>query len=230
MLLGHFGVGFGAKAAAPRTSLGTLVLAAQLPDLLSPTFFLLGLERVSLRPGITRVTPLDFEWYPFSHSLVLVAGWAALFGLVYWTARRYRAGALAVAACVLSHWLLDLVVHRPDLPLTPTGATKVGLGLWSSLPATIVLELLLLAAGILVYVRNTRAIDRFGRYGLWGLVGFLAATYIGILFGPPPPSVRAIAWAGQAQWLIVAFAYFLDRHRRSASSMTEGSPNGRLLR
>ncbi len=220
MFVGHFGVGFGAKAAAPRASLGTLFLASQLVDLLWATFLLLGLESVRIRPGITRVTPLDFESYPLSHSLLLVAGWAVLFGLVYGLFRRYPAGAFVTAGCVVSHWLLDLVVHRPDLPLTPAGTVKVGLGLWSSLPGTLAVEFLLLAGGAALYARSTRATDRFGRYGFWGLVGFLAAAYASNLMSPAPPSVAAIAWAGQAQWLIVLFAYALDRHRHVARTAT----------
>ena len=117
------------------------------------------------------------------------------------------------AVCVISHWILDLLVHRPDLPITPRGGLKVGLGLWSSLPATLTVELLLFGAGIVLYARCTKAKDRFGTYGLWGLVGFLLAMYVGNLFGPLPPSTTAVAWTGQAQWLIVGFAFVLDRHR-----------------
>lgn len=213
MFLAHFGVGFAAKRAAPRASLGTLFLAAQLLDLLWPTFLLLGLESVRIQPGITRVTPLDFASYPLSHSLLLVIAWGVLFGIIYWLVRRYRVGAFVAAACVVSHWLLDVIVHRPDLPITPAGAARVGLGMWSSLPATLVLEVSLLAVGVIIYASITTARDRFGRYGLWGLVGVLLVIYLANLFGPPPPGVAAIAWVGQAQWLLVVFAYVLDRHR-----------------
>ena len=117
MFVGHFGVGFAAKAAAPRVSLGTLFLAAQLVDLLWPTLLLLGLEKVEIRPGITRVTPLDFVSYPISHSLLMAVVWAALFAGAYLLLRRHAAGALVAFAAVVSHWLLDLATHRPDLPL-----------------------------------------------------------------------------------------------------------------
>jgi hypothetical protein len=213
MFLGHFGVAFGAKRVAPRTSLGSLFLAAQFVDLLWPTLLLLGVETVRIVPGITRVTPLDFESYPISHSLAMGVVWAALVGAAYMAVRRDRTGAFVVAACVLSHWFLDFVVHRPDLPLTPAGDERVGLGLWFSLPATLALELGLFAAGFFVYVRATAARDRFGRIGPWALAAFLVLVYIANVFGPPPPSATAIAWAGQAQWLLVAFAYAIDRHR-----------------
>ncbi len=213
MFLGHFGVGFGARRLAPRTSLGTLFLAAQFVDLLWPSLLLAGVERVRIVPGATRVVPLDFVSYPVSHSLLLGVGWAGAFGLVYYALRRYRAGAWVLAACVLSHWFLDLLVHRPDLPLAPGSAVKVGFALWNSLPATLALELGILALGVLAYVRATIARDRFGAWGLWGLVAFLVLVYAMNVLGPPPPSASAIAWAGQAQWLIVAYAYWLDRHR-----------------
>ncbi len=218
MFIGHFGIGFGAKAAAPRTSLGTLFLAAQFVDLLWPTFLLTGLESVRIAPGITRVTPLDFTFYPYSHSLLLALGWAALFAVAYFLVTRYRTGAVVVAACVVSHWLLDLVTHRPDLPILLADQPKVGLGLWNSLPATLVLEVGLFAVGLFLYSRATTPVSRIGRIGPWALAAFLLAIYAANLFGPPPPSVTAIAWAGQAQWILVALGYLVDRHRRPVAA------------
>jgi membrane-bound metal-dependent hydrolase YbcI (DUF457 family) len=213
MFLGHFGVGFAAKRAAPRVSLGTLFLAAQFIDLLWPTLLLLGLERVRIAPGITAVTPLDFEWYPLSHSLLAVAGWGLLIGVLYFALRRELRGAAVLAAAVVSHWLLDLLVHRPDLPLSPFGSARVGLGLWNSVSATVLVETVLLGAGVCLYTRTTQPRDAAGRFGLYGLVVFLALVYAANLLGPPPPSVTAIAWAGQLQWLLVVWAYWTDAHR-----------------
>jgi len=218
MFVGHFGVGFAGKAAAPRASLGTLFLAAQLVDLLWPTLLLLGLEKVEIRPGITRVTPLDFVSYPISHSLLAAALWGGLFAGAYHLARRYAAGTAVMFLAVFSHWLLDLLTHRPDLPLWPGSPAKVGLGLWESLPATLVLELALFGAGVLLYVRTTRPVDRTGRLALAGLVAFLLLVYAANLFGSAPPSVDAIAWAGHAQWLLVAWAHWVDRHRVVAAA------------
>jgi hypothetical protein len=214
MFLGHFGVGFGAKAVAPKASLGSLFLAAQFIDLLWPTFLLLGMERVRIEPGITRVTPLDFAHYPISHSLLAVIGWGALFAAVYWFLRHYPRGAVVLALAVISHWLLDFVVHRPDLPLYPGNAPLLGLGLWSSLAATFAVEFLVFLLGLWLYVRATAARDAVGRWALWALVAFLVAVYFGNLFGDPPPSVTALAWVGQAQWLLIAWGYWVDRHRR----------------
>lgn len=213
MFLGHFGIGFGAKRFAPRTSLGTLFLAAQFIDLLWPSLLLMNLERVAIVPGITTVTPLDFTHYPWSHSLLIVVAWGAAFGVVYYLVKRYRVGAWVCGLAVISHWLLDLVVHRPDLSLLPSGEYRAGFGLWSSLAATLVVELAVFAVGLVLYLRTTTAKDRIGSIGLWSLVGFLVLVYAGNLFGAPPPSVRAIAWLGQAQWLIIVWGYWIDRHR-----------------
>ena len=213
MFVGHFGVGFGAKAAAPKTSLGTLFLAAQFIDLLWPSLLLFGLETVRIAPGITTVTPLDFTSYPWSHSLLTVLVWAALFAGVYFLLKKYPKGAWVCAAAVVSHWVLDLLVHRPDLPLVPGTSTRVGLGLWSSLPATLIVELGVFSIGIWLYLRTTRATDRVGSISLWSLIVFLVIVYLGNLFGPPPAEVTVLAWVGHAQWLIIIWAYWIDRHR-----------------
>jgi hypothetical protein len=220
MFIGHFGVGFGAKAAAPKTSLGTLFLAAQFIDLLWPTFLLFGLETVAVVPGITRVTPLDFTSYPWSHSLLAVVVWGLLFAGVYYVLKKYPKGAWVCGAAVVSHWALDFLTHRPDLPLAPGVAGRVGLGLWQSLPATLVVELGIFAVGVWLYVRTTQASDRVGTIALWSLVAFLFVMYLGNIFGPPPPGdVRALAWVGQAQWLMIVWAYWIDRHRVRAQNL-----------
>lgn len=157
--------------------------------------------------------------YPYSHSLVALAGWGVLFAAGYRVARRStHAAAALVALLVVSHWFLDFVSHRPDLPLTIGGGTKVGLGLWNSVPATIVVETLLFAAGLAVYVRSTAARDRVGSLALWGLVLFLAIVNLANIIGPPPPSAQAVAWTAQSMWLLVAWGYWVDRHRAPKAS------------
>lgn len=215
MFIGHFGVGLGLKRAAPAVSLGTLFLAAQFVDLLWPTLLLLGVERVEIVSDATGLTPLHFVHYPITHSLLAVLGWGALFALAYGAIKRSRIGAIVCAVAVISHWDLDFLVHRPDLPLYPGGGPLLGLGLWNTTWATLVLELAIFVVGLFIYCRMTRAVDRVGTIGFWSLIGFLMLIYFANLFGPPPPSVKAIAWAGQAQWLLILWAYWVDRHRRS---------------
>jgi len=213
MFLGHFGVGFGAKKIAPSVSLGTLFLAAQFVDLLWPTLLLLGWESVVIAPGDTVVTPLAFEHYPISHSLLMSVVWGSVIGGVYYVLKRNVKGAVVIGCLVLSHWFLDLLVHRPDLPLTTAEATLVGFGLWNNLWATILLEAITFSTGIWLYLRATTATDRIGTISLWGLVAFLALIYVLNITGDPPPSTQAIAWVGHAQWLFVAWGYWTDRHR-----------------
>ena len=218
MFLGHFAMGLGGKRPAPAVSLGTLFLAAQFLDLLWPTLVLLGVETVRIAPGNTAVTPLEFVSYPISHSLVAALVWSLLFGGVHWLVRRRPSDAVVLGGVVFSHWLLDFVTHRPDLQLAPGAHARLGLGLWHSRPATLAVELTLFAVGTLLYARVTRPRDRAGRWGYVALVGFLAVTYLMALFGPPPPSVSALGWVGHSVWLLVAWGYWLDRHRVAATS------------
>lgn len=224
MFVGHFAVALAAKRLAPRTSLGTLFLAAQFVDLLWPTLLLLGVERVRIEPGITAVTPLDFVHYPVSHSLLAVLGWAALLAVLHFAFRRRGRDAVVLGLAVVSHWLLDVLVHRPDLPLYPGDSPLLGIGLWQSVPGTLAVELALFFGAAWVYLRSTRAVDATGRWAALGLVSFLLILYVANVFGPPPPDVDAIAWAGHAQWLLVAWAYWVDAHREPVASATSPSP------
>ncbi|MBZ5656674.1 MAG: hypothetical protein LAO56_15510 [Acidobacteriia bacterium] len=212
MFIGHFGVAFAAKRLAPRTSLATLIVGAQFLDLLWPIFLLLGLEHVRIVPGITKVQPFDFYDYPFSHSLTMAVRWALAVGLLYYILWRYGRGAWVLGSLVLSHWVLDLLVHRPDLPLW-LGGPKYGLGLWNSWPASISVEVLFFGAGIWLYVTATRARDGVGRYALWSLIVFLFLGWLGATFGPPPPNVHQLAIGAMAMWVVVPWAWWADAHR-----------------
>jgi hypothetical protein len=213
MFIGHHAAGLAAKRVAPGVSLGTLFAAAMWLDLLWPLLLLAGLERVRIDPGNTAFTPLDFHDYPISHSLLTVLGWSLAAAVVYRLARGSWRGGAVVGAAVLSHWVLDFVTHRPDLPLWP-GGPKVGLGLWSSVPATIAVEVVLFVAALVLYVRSTVARDRIGSIALWALVVFVALIYVANLVSPPPPSAEAIAYAGLAAWLFVPWGWWIDRHRQ----------------
>ncbi len=221
MFLGHFGVALAAKRAAPKASLGALVFAAQLADLLWPIFLLLGWEQVRIVPGTTRVTPLDFVSYPWSHSLAAQIVWAIVLAAAYFAIRRDGRGAFVVGACVPTHWLLDYVAHRPDMPLVPRGP-RYGLGMWNSLPLTIAVELGLFGIGILIYLSARRAADRTAHIALWSLVGLLVVVYFASTFGPPPPNVRVLAVSALVIWLTVPWAAWADRHRMPR--VNEGRP------
>ena len=221
MFLGHFGAALALKRLEPKLSLGTLFLAVQLPDLLWGIFLLTGWEQVRIDPGYTAVTPLQFIHYPISHSLLGMAGWAVAMAAVYYswptrdTSRHWQAAVL-VGLAVVSHYLLDVIVHVPDLPLSGDSPIRLGLGLWNHPIATLLLELASLAAGVAVYVafRSTRHPVRAGR--LAGLVAVLVAIYLLNFFGPPPPGVTAIAVADiVGLLLLVAFAAWADRRAKA---------------
>jgi hypothetical protein len=215
MFIGHYALAFGAKKVAPSVSLGTAFIACQFADMLWPAFLGLGLEVVEIEPGNTLVTPLNFVSYPYSHSLVMLLVWAALFALVYRIVKGSRPMAMAtLAVLVLSHYVLDVITHRPDMPITIGGTTKLGFGLWNYPAATLAIESALFIAGAAMYTVATRATDRIGTYGLWSLIAVLVAIYFAALYGPPPPNVSAIATAGHLSWLFVIWAYWVDRHRQ----------------
>ena len=214
MFIGHFAVAFGAKRAAPELSLGTLFLAAELADLIWPTLVLAGIERFEIQPGITAVTPLDFVHYPYSHSLVALVAWGAALGIVYLMVRKGRAAAAALlASVVVSHWVLDVISHRPDMPVTLHGDERLGLGLWNSIAVTATVEGAIFAVCLWIYLRTTRPVDGTGRWALSALVVFLLVVYVLNLLGPPPPSIGAVAWSAQAMWLLVACGFWIDKHR-----------------
>ena len=213
MFIGHFALGFAAKRAAPRVSLAALFAAAQLADIIWPFLVAFGIEQVRIQPGITAFTPLDFVSYPYSHSLLMLCVWGALFGALCANAFHARRAFAVIAALVVSHWVLDWVTHRPDMPLYP-GGPKFGLGLWNSVAATVTVEVLMFVAGVWIYSRTTRARDLIGRQALPAFVGFLLVAYLASSIGPPPPNVTAIvvtAIAGAA--VIVLWAWWFDRHR-----------------
>jgi len=213
MFIGHLAVGFASKRVAPKASLGVLMAAPMALDLLWPLFLLAGWEQVRIDPGNTAFTPLDFVSYPYTHSLAMSVVWAALFALIYWAVTRYTAGAFVIAAGVVSHWILDYVTHRPDLPLYPGGTERLGLELWNSVAGTIAIESVMFAAAVWIYVSSTRASDRIGSYGFWAFVVFMLITYFGNAFGSPPPSAALVARLGLAIWLIPLWAWWFDRHR-----------------
>lgn len=218
MFVGHFAIALGAKKFAPHVSLGMFFLACQLADIIWPNLVLFGIETFEIDPGNTVMTPLHFIHYPYSHSLLALLIWSVVLAGVYALLRHGGTKAVVVIAIVVfSHWILDVITHRPDMPFTFTDSTVVGLGLWNYPLIAIPLELALFAVGCWIYARTTRPLNKRGAYGLWGLIAFLLVIYAANLFGPPPPSVSAVAWAAQALWLVVAWGFWVDCHRVSVS-------------
>jgi hypothetical protein len=190
MFLGHFAVGMVASRFDPHLRLGTALLAAQLPDLIWPLFLLSGVESVTIAPGTTPVTPLVFDHYPWSHSLAMVVAWGLLLTLLYMFIAGRKWATILMTPLVVSHWVLDAIAHRADLPLLPLGGPHVGLGLWESLPLTLVVEGSLFGGAIWFFARGRRLGAAF-----WSLAAVLAVVYLASVFGPPPPSPRAIAFS-----------------------------------
>jgi len=213
MFIGHFAVGLASKRAAPKASLGPLMAAPLLADLLWPIFLLLGWEQVRLVPGGKTFQVLEFTSYPYSHSLEMDVVWGLLFATVYWGLTRYRAGAAVIFCGVLSHWVMDVIVHVPDLPITVNGSTRLGLGLWNSVAGTVLVEYVLLATGAWLYARTTRARDRTGRWSFWAFVALLALFYASSIFAGAPPTVPALAGGTLVLWLFPFWAGWFDRHR-----------------
>lgn len=213
MFIGHFAVAFAAKRAAPRTSLGTAFVAAQLADLLWPVFLLFGWERVQITSNANPFLTLDFTHYPWTHSLLMSVVEGVALGALYFALTRYGRGAMIVALLVPSHWVLDLVAHRPDLPLYPGGTARFGLGLWNNPTATMIVEGVIFVSGVAAYARVTQPRDRIGRYGLWALAMFLVVLYLVSTFSPPPPSVNSLAWAALIGWPLTLWPWWVDRHR-----------------
>ena len=213
MFIGHFAVGFGAKKAAPQVNLGTLFFASQFLDLIWPLFLILGIEHAKIDPGNTAFTPFDFFDYPISHSLLTSIGWSVLIGGIFFYFKNNLRNSIIIGCAVFSHWILDFITHKPDLPVAPGIRTVLGLGLWNSVTGTIVVEGALFFGAVFIYTKTTRSTDRVGNYALWGLIALLLISYIANIMLPTPPNMTAVAYAGLAQWIFIAWAYWIDRHR-----------------
>ncbi len=213
MFVGHYGVGLAAKRFAPRTSMGTLLLAAVLADLLGSVLVVADVEHFAIRPGITTTNPLDLYDYPISHGLVTDVAWGVLLALAYYLVRRYWRGSVLIFVAVMSHWFLDFVSHRADMPLAPGIPKYYGLGLYNSLRGMLVVEGLIWLSGIVLYLTATRSKKRAGIYVFW--IGAAALTWVWAvsLRGLPPPGTIIQALVFMA--ITLAWAYAVDHWRSS---------------
>lgn len=218
MFIGHFGLSFAAKRVAPQVSLGTLFIATQFVDILWPFLLVLNIEQVAIVPGYTKMNAFEFLHYPYTHSLLMGIVWGVLSGIVYYLVKRDKRGGLVVGLSVLSHWFLDVLVHVADLPLSPFGEFKVGLGLWNHVAIELVVESLIFFTGVIIYATYTRAKNRIGKWALWTLVIFLLLITLSNTFGPPPPDSIMILFFSFVilMTLIVSLSYWVDKNREIA--------------
>ena len=218
MFVGHYGPSFAVKAIRPAIPLWLLFIAVQLVDVVWAVLVLLGIEKVRIVPGITASNPLDLYYMPYTHSLVAGILWAVAAIVVCKPLRGVRnwSAAAWIGLAVFSHWILDLLVHRPDLPLYDD-TMKVGLGIWNYPAIALFLEALLLFAGMTMYLRRTRAINAIGSVGppLFGILMLGIQCYV--FFGPPPVSPSAAAITALVSYAVfAAVAQWLDRQRTHA--------------
>jgi hypothetical protein len=215
MFIGHYGPSFAIKAWKKTIPLWILFLAVQLVDIFWSIFVLLGIEKVRIVPGITATNPFDLYYMPYTHSLLGAAVWSVIAALAYRLFARLDGwlAAAIVGAAVFSHWILDLIVHRPDLPLYDD-SYKVGLGLWNYPALAFALEIALLFGGIFLYLRATTPKDTIGRYGMvvFGLVTVAVQAYV--FFGPPLVSDKAAAATALVLYFVfAAIVYWLEQKR-----------------
>ncbi|WP_261512327.1 metal-dependent hydrolase [Chryseobacterium paludis] len=215
MFIGHFGLSFAAKKAAPQVSLGILFIATQFVDILWPFLLIFNIEKVAIIPGYTKTNAFEFLLYPYTHSLLMNIVWGVIVGFIYWLVKRDRQGAIVVGICVLSHWFLDLIVHVADLPLTPFNDYKVGFGLWNHVMITLFTETAIFLIGTSVYAAITKAKNKIGKWGLWILIALLLMINLANTFGPTPPDSIMTLFISSiiASVLIISLAYWVDKNR-----------------
>jgi hypothetical protein len=212
MFVGHLAVGLIGKRLRPELSLGWFMAAATALDLLWPLFLLLGIEHVRIVPGAMAFNPLVFDSYPWSHSLLMAVVWGVV--LAYLAAKLGAAPQtrLVLGALVVSHWVLDVASHAADMPLWPGPSPRLGLGLWNSVPATLIVEGAVWVVGIWLYLAPRSRTDRVGPIAFWSLVLVTTTMWIAGPWSPPPPSANALAWFALVGWIVLPWAAWADRH------------------
>jgi hypothetical protein len=217
MFIGHYGVSFAAKRFAPRTSLGVLFLAVQLLDVLFAVFVLAGVEKLRIVPGYTQYNAYDLYYMPYSHSLVGALGWSVAAGLLALAFGRPRA-ALWIAAAVFSHFVLDVPMHTPDMPILGNNSPKIGLGLWQHRDLALAAEMVTLGIGLWIW-RQAPTLKPWARARTMAFVGLLFALTLATPFLPPPRDAIQFAWQALAGYFaLAALAGWLDRAPRLKSA------------
>ena len=216
MFIGHYAAGLALKKYEKRASLGVLFLAVQFVDILFFPFVLLGIERINIIENFTQSTHFELEYMPFTHSLAGGLFWAAIaYALFRWVIVKQHGVAIVVALAVFSHWLFDLVMHTPDLPLWNDASPKLGLGLWNNSIAAYTLEAALLLGALWLYLGSTSSTTRIGRYGMVTLVVFMLLINVGNIFAPlqSDSKIALAVFALSAYFLFAVIAFWLDKQR-----------------
>jgi hypothetical protein len=209
MLVGHLSVGLIGKRVEPKISLGTWMLAVLLADLIFFPLLIAGVEHVDAGVG----------YFPYSHSLVTNAIWGGLFAAGYYLLRRYPRGAWLLFGAVLSHWVLDVISHRPDMQLSPGVSTVWGFGLWNSTPATLIVEGGFWLLAIIIYLRAGHPRSGAFHFAFWIGIALLTLVWYGnIRRGMDADAVRAGVGGLILFSLVVAWGYWINRLARSSSS------------
>jgi hypothetical protein len=219
MFVGHYGVAFAARRMEERIPLWLFFLAVQFVDILWCIFVLLGIEKVRIVPGYTAGNPLDFYYFPYTHSLIGSLGWAGVAFVLYRLYQRYQGSprpALILGAAVLSHWFLDLVVHARDLDII-NGNFKLGLGLWNHPLLELLLELAILFGGLVWYLKGNPDFSRRRKSAVLVFAALMGGLQVVNTYGPPPTSVRLIAIAGLALYALLTLAAFFIEPRHTAT-------------
>lgn len=208
MFIGHYALAFAGKKIDQLPSLAIMFIAVQLLDLLWPIFVLLGFETFEIEVGNTSMTPLNFISYPYSHSLFAAIIWAVLFSTVYYFFTKNKKGSVLLGLLVCSHWVLDFLTHAPDLQLSPFSSTRVGLGLWNLPVLEIIVEVGLFITGVYLYIKT---VNPKRKIAFWALIIFFLGMYFMNIYGPPPPSMIAVAWSANAMWIFVVWAWWIEK-------------------
>lgn len=215
MFIGHFGISFAAKKFAPKVSLATLFIATQFVDILWPFLLVLGVEKVAVTPGYTKTNAFEFLHFPYTHSLFMGLVWGVIVGGIHWLVKHDKRSALVIGFCVLSHWLLDVIVHIADLPLSPFGNYKVGFGLWNYVGITLIVETTIFLTSAYVYASITKPKNKAGKWSLWTLIILLLIITLSNTFGPTPSDSVMILFYSFVIMIaiIVGLSYWVDKNR-----------------
>jgi hypothetical protein len=212
MFVGHYAVGFLGKKLAPKASLATFVFAAMAADILWCAFLLAGIEQVAFTSGKGAGQYFEAINISFSHGLLMDLLWAALLAAGTYLLTRYARGAVIVFLAVLSHWLLDVVSHRPDMPIGLNSGPKLGFGLWTSVPATLLVEGGFWIIALVVYATSHKFSSRAKLWGFWAGSLLLTLSWYGNITGPPPTNGRSAATSSLIFFsLSILWAYWIDK-------------------